>query len=251
MKKRLQGLIIGVLIGALLTSGAVSAKHITETIDAVYMNIKLVVDGIEITPKDVNGNIVEPFIFNGTTYLPVRAIGEAFDKAVHWDGETTTVYVGDIVKPAKEVYLFDKPYLECSDSTKFICNDNEIIKSVNYANFIGFKFDEFEYGEKKHTTDSFVVYPLNGLAKKVKGTLMPPNGTYDSSACELQIKFYNENGKLLYQSPILNQSTAPIDFEFNCTNCLKLKIEFNGSIAYRYHSSYNMINSLRILTTDY
>ena len=72
MKKRLQGLIAGVLIGAMLTSGVVFAKNIHETINAVYMNVKLVIDGEEITPKDANGNIVEPFIYNGTTYLPVR-----------------------------------------------------------------------------------------------------------------------------------------------------------------------------------
>ena len=74
MSKRLQGLIAGVLIGVMLSSSAAFAKNIYETIQAVYMNVKLVVDGEEITPKDVNGNVVEPFIYNGTTYLPVRAI---------------------------------------------------------------------------------------------------------------------------------------------------------------------------------
>lgn len=65
MKKRLQGLIVGVLIGAMLTGGVVFAKQISETIDAVYMNVKLVIDGEEITPKDAKGNVVEPFIYNG------------------------------------------------------------------------------------------------------------------------------------------------------------------------------------------
>ena len=221
MKKRLQGLIAGIVLGALLTSGMVFAKNIRETIDAVYMNVKLVIDGEEIVPKDVNGNVVEPFIYNGTTYLPVRAIGEAFDKDVHWDGETATVYVGDIVKPAKEVYLYDKPYLECGNSKEYI--SGEKYSSFNFKNsfknYIGFQFglsgDDYR--------ESYIIYPLNGLAKKVKGTFVPPEG---NEVYDCTIKFYNESGKLLYQSPILNPSVSPIEFEFNVPNCLELKIEF-------------------------
>ncbi len=33
----------------------------------------------------------EPFIYNGTTYLPVRAVGEAVGKEVAWDNDTKTV----------------------------------------------------------------------------------------------------------------------------------------------------------------
>ena len=60
-----------------------------------YDNIKLVIDGATITPKDANGSTVEPFIYNGTTYLPVRAVGNALGKQVSWDGKTKTVYLGD------------------------------------------------------------------------------------------------------------------------------------------------------------
>ena len=52
---------------------------------------KIEIDGEEFIAKDVNGNVVEPFIYNGTTYLPVRAIATAFDKDVAWDESTYTV----------------------------------------------------------------------------------------------------------------------------------------------------------------
>lgn len=60
------------------------------------MGIRLVVDGKEVTPKDPNGNVVEPFASNGTTYLPVRAVSEALGKEVTWDGDTATIYVGEV-----------------------------------------------------------------------------------------------------------------------------------------------------------
>ncbi|MCI8539680.1 MAG: copper amine oxidase N-terminal domain-containing protein [Oscillospiraceae bacterium] len=59
-----------------------------------YRDIKICIDGQFITPKDVNGNVVEPFIYNGTTYLPVRAVGEALGKSVEFDSSTYTVYLG-------------------------------------------------------------------------------------------------------------------------------------------------------------
>lgn len=63
------------------------------------------VDGVSITPKDANGTVVEPFIVDGTTYLPVRAVGEAMGKTVDWDGRTHTVYVGNV--PGEDIYLMD------------------------------------------------------------------------------------------------------------------------------------------------
>lgn len=91
-----------VLGAALLCGTAVAASTITSrTITAQYMGIQIVVDGVAVTPKDANGNVVEPFVSEGTTYLPVRAIGEALGKEVTWDGETRTVYVGQV--PGTEV----------------------------------------------------------------------------------------------------------------------------------------------------
>ena len=57
MKKILQGMIAGVLIGAVLTSGVVFSKQISETAELFYNNIKIYIDGGEMIPKDANGNV--------------------------------------------------------------------------------------------------------------------------------------------------------------------------------------------------
>lgn len=106
MLKRVGTLLI---CAVLITGGALAAGSIvTKTIDVQYMNIKLVVDGVEVTPKDANGTVVEPFVHNGTTYLPVRAVGAAIGKEVDWDGNTRTVYIGDIPGKVNNDYL--EPY---------------------------------------------------------------------------------------------------------------------------------------------
>ena len=66
------------------------AMQTTKNIFAVYNNIKIVVDGRQIITDSHN----EPFIYNGTTYLPVRAVGEAVGKEVAWNGDANTVYLG-------------------------------------------------------------------------------------------------------------------------------------------------------------
>ena len=96
MLRKTKGFISGFISCALLSVLIMNvfAVPIEKVITATYNNIKIYVDGNKIDPKDANGNPVEPFIYNGTTYLPVRAIGEALGKSVEWDGVNSTVYIG-------------------------------------------------------------------------------------------------------------------------------------------------------------
>ena len=66
--------------------------------------LKVVVDGVRIDPTDQNGKPVPPFAYNGTTYIPVRAVGEAFNKSVQWDGASYSVI---ITSPPELTYYTD------------------------------------------------------------------------------------------------------------------------------------------------
>lgn len=57
--------------------------------------INITVNGQKIQPKDANGNAVEPFALDGTTYLPVRAVAEALNMNVEWDSGTNTAVLTD------------------------------------------------------------------------------------------------------------------------------------------------------------
>lgn len=95
------------IFALLLTAGVGSvfaAGQITKSISVIYNDIKLAVNGkMVVFGKDSAGNKIEPFIYNGTTYLPVRAVGEALGQRVNWDGKTQTVFVGD--RPGEVKYL--------------------------------------------------------------------------------------------------------------------------------------------------
>lgn len=105
MKGQKKGILFGFVLALVLmcgvnmiTGSGASASNAKKTVSISYKDIKICIDGQMITPKDANGKTVEPFILDGTTYLPVRAVGEAFGKEVDYDGTTHTVYVGQ--KPA-------------------------------------------------------------------------------------------------------------------------------------------------------
>ncbi len=91
MKQGWKHFIMGASTMAVLMGGLTFAANRSETIQRTFRDIKIKLNGTEITPKDANGKTVEPFIIDGTTYLPVRAVGEAMGLNVDWDGETSTV----------------------------------------------------------------------------------------------------------------------------------------------------------------
>ncbi len=57
--------------------------------------IDVVLDGEKINMADSDGNTVEPFISNGTTYVPVRAVADAFGIGISWDQASRTVFLGE------------------------------------------------------------------------------------------------------------------------------------------------------------
>ena len=75
-------------------AGPAMTTHRDKSIGISYRDVKLEVDGKRITPRDASGNVVEPFLYGGTTYLPVRAVADAMGVDVSWDQETYTVYLG-------------------------------------------------------------------------------------------------------------------------------------------------------------
>jgi len=212
MKKRIQGIIIGLFIVGLLAGMSIWVWGWigTENIPVTYSDIKLVIDDVLIIPKDANGKIVEPFIYNGTTYLPVRAVGEAFGKSVDWDGENGRVFIGGrFDKLYKEVPLYNKAYVEVGNSSGFKATGNDTSNTIALS------------GNASSGFPNYVVYPINRTATKFRATLMPNDG--------ILYKIYGDE-TLLYTSPFITSNCTPIPIEIDVSKYLQLKIECTGTI---------------------
>lgn len=57
-------------------------------------SIRILVNGTEFQPTDANGNKVMTFVYDGTTYAPLRALAEAYGLEVGYDVEKNMATVG-------------------------------------------------------------------------------------------------------------------------------------------------------------
>lgn len=81
MKKRL---IAAGLMLAMFTGTAAAVSSYTKAINVEY-GVSLSINGKTPTLTDVNGKAVQPFVYDGTTYVPIRAVGENLGATVGYD----------------------------------------------------------------------------------------------------------------------------------------------------------------------
>lgn len=89
-------IIAGMVIMAVFSSGVLPAvAALLEKQITVYTGLTLFLEGEEFNPTDANGEPVEVFLYDGTTYLPLRAVSEALGRSVAWDGDNHYVYINE------------------------------------------------------------------------------------------------------------------------------------------------------------
>lgn len=81
------GLVLTVLIAALCVTATATSKRSIQVEDGIGITL----NGAKFTPRNVNGKEVSVFLYNGTTYVPVRAICEAMGLDVSFNSATRTV----------------------------------------------------------------------------------------------------------------------------------------------------------------
>ncbi|MCL1827972.1 MAG: copper amine oxidase N-terminal domain-containing protein [Oscillospiraceae bacterium] len=91
IKKCLILIFAGLLFTAVLGFTPVSAENKTTDATLHYRDIRITLDGTVVTPTDEHGNYTEPFIMDGSTYLPVRGLAALLGLSVEWEGSTSTI----------------------------------------------------------------------------------------------------------------------------------------------------------------
>lgn len=129
MKKRNVALVTG-LMAFSFTAGVLGQSAIVKITADYRTDISVIVDGKMVDLKNSKNVTIYPIMYDGTTYLPVRTIGEAVGKKVSWDEETKTVTIGKPVStPDKSTDgLSDevKPYLNRIEAIRLEIEETEI-----------------------------------------------------------------------------------------------------------------------------
>lgn len=188
-KTKITTAVVAILILSICT---VYASIGTRTASLAYDNIKIILDGKEIVPTDSDGNAVEPFIIDGTTYLPVRGISNALGLEVGWNGETKTVELSTpgVFSGAVQVYddenvtiefagcTMEKPY-EFMDTIYYYANfnvknktDAELTFQTEALSFNGISYNDFIGSESVAPKSTGKIYfytetqiPTSGISK--------------------------------------------------------------------------------------
>lgn len=226
-KGTLKGFAAGTLVtvltlGTILPSSAATMKEIKVAMGG----IKIYVDGNLKKPTDVNGNVVEPMIYDGTTYLPVRALtGMLTDKEVAWDQESQTVYIGqrpDVgVKsvPIDEVEMYDAFDNRIENSKQYLYTGKDAQFTV-----LGDTYSPFN--RMRLSGMGYRVYKLDSNYDSIHGKFIIPFdrlGTYAEST----LQFYNVDQygeETLIKEYSTKAGDAAIDVDVNLQGCNFLKI---------------------------
>lgn len=83
---------------ATASAGTTAVKKtvaVQKNISATFGGISIMLNGNAVSLKDSAGKPLEAFNYNGTVYLPVRAVSQALGLSVNYDGSTATVILSN------------------------------------------------------------------------------------------------------------------------------------------------------------
>jgi hypothetical protein len=108
-RNRRIAMVVAVLMLTIAFSTTGFAAWMGKTIDVSYRNISIWVNGEMKQARDANGVVVEPFIYNGTTYVPIRGISQMLGYDVSFDQTNYRIDIkGDATDSALQYQLYLK-----------------------------------------------------------------------------------------------------------------------------------------------
>lgn len=226
-KEKLKSFLAGVCVTAIL-AGTVTV--FAEKIDVVMSGIKVYWDGIEKTLTDANGNKVEPMIYNGTTYVPVRAMANLLGKEVNWNQQEQAVIVGDM--PVAE----STPLSEMNDNISYTSTVYDL-RTANTETF-ELKNDEYKVNNVLLGNEGYgyITYILEGNYTRFVGKAIAPYHEIGSNGYA-EIEFYsvtNDGEGTLIKEYEIKQGEEAIDIDVNTTGVVNLRIVLDHNLT-SYH----------------
>lgn len=176
MKTQIKSFICGMLVMGVISSAAAIAADVWQSINVLPNTIKVVVDGKEVKADN--------FLYNDTTYLPIRAVSEALEMDVQYDNATSTATISEKKEDNMEVtskykppeeYINNEIYVMVKDGVYYIT-----LAFLN-ENVNGFEYD-YEAKRFKIVKDGKEIYSCKPTMFKDQRSLIP----YDQFVEEIE-----------------------------------------------------------------
>lgn len=209
MKKYVIGFTTGLLVGT-MTVGAFAATG-SQNIRATYKDIKVAVNNTVVSLKDAQGRTVEPFVYNGTTYLPVRGVATALGQQVSWDASTNTVYVGE--QPTKA------PVSKSTPAGTVLYNSHGIkVTYLGWERSKGLPGDKYNFKIENNNSEEWMI------------------STDDASIGNTQVSFglitSVAPGKTAYTDTVMFDSEIHDDYHISSYDSISFKLDMYPMTSY-------------------
>ena len=170
MKNYIKGIITGIIIGAVICS----IPALADTIDALFNNVHISVNGVDQIQWDENIKLSDgaetpaSILYNGTTYLPMRKLGELSGNKIYWNGDSRTVGMTGAQKDIK--VIAEKPDKNGNVWKYYTFTDS------NDKNYLGVKDEARGYervyniNSRIHVTDNEIFFVKYGKKDGPYGT---------------------------------------------------------------------------------
>lgn len=234
MKKFVLGFITAAVI---FGTGSVYAATGGKMIE-VFQNVKSIkFDGVAKTMTS------EPFLYKGTTYVPIRFIAENFDKEVKWDSKSLSVlintksapkqsnvaYIGSDVKYMnfQEKYHTNAAKLVYNGETSFLNTGSEALPEGTVAkDNLGNQYTHFlaytsAYHFDQSESEGLIEFPIDSGFTEFSGTLAIAD-IFKDTINTIYIEFLVD-GNVVYSTNI-KAGSFPEKVSFSIKNGKKLSI---------------------------
>lgn len=119
MKKRLSAVVL--MLAFFVTSAFAASQY--KQIQVEY-GIKLQINGISPALTDANGNAVQPFTYNGTTYVPIRAVANELGAKIDYSNSTNTAIINGSISKIQYLYRLSDLSHRINNSCTWIVADS-------------------------------------------------------------------------------------------------------------------------------
>ena len=209
---RVRDFLAGALTMALVAGLAVPAgAALSSKTIQVLTGADIYIDGVEMKPTDANGNPVETFVYNGTTYVPLRAVSEYLGENVQWDGANQRVYIGETPGAKQYLNTVCPPY----QSHKYETPTTVSMAGQTYANAIRLG---------GWYSSGWALYNLNGQYSTLRFTV---GHIDDADMHPAELNIYLDDTLAL--SMELDPEAMPEALELPLNSALQMKIEITDS----------------------
>lgn len=235
-KQTIKGFFSGLLTAALILALAVPAMAAMKDIKVSVGGISIYVDGQLKVPVNAQGTPVDPLVYDGTTYLPVRAISNMLGKEVTWDGDTSSIYIGEVPSkgsvgvPAEKLNRFS----------------GLSVNTGNYAKYkiLGDEYTPFNSLILKDSRDNLITWKLDSNYVSIDGKFILAYSNLGANS-EYKISFYSvdQYGEEKLIKEYTNKcGDGALDFHVNVTACdfVRVKSQWGGGTGLDYLVLYDI-----------